>query len=575
MGSRQQTSKWLCTMKGSKPSRPLQKKLIYFTLLSLFISFSVSTLIAYGFIVSGNLTSYSTNGQKQANLIASQIEDAIQASEQIALGLVYNRMIQNLFLDESLLKSLEEHNIIRYVLSDYRNFTDPGNIILFSLEGTPITSSDGYNMQGSIKSLQFFPELAASFGEPVWVGVHKDSNDYVNRGTNVISLLQKVKRLDISDNSKTGTLLGYILINIDIDYFREILVKPQWNEEGGLSLYMDDASLVCETGQSIKRNLLQNSTQIGQYGWTLVGTTPISRAFKDANWLFVVIIAEILIAVILILYASRLSKKIASPLKELEKQMARESLNPSSHSFIDSNIEEINSIQDSYHHTTDRLVQLAQKLAETELMEKDLEVATIQAQLSALQHQINPHFLYNTLDSIHWLAEADNNEDITIMIEKLSDFLRFTARTSGKISIEQEIENIDNYVYIQKIRYGERFNYIKEVEAGLNNVDILPMVIQPLIENAIIHAERENFVPVNIILSITEQENSICIIVKDDGVGMSEDALGTLLENIRMEKVLGLSNVFKRIHLAYGDTSAYSISSKDDEGTTITIMLPL
>jgi sensor histidine kinase YesM len=563
-------------MKNSKPIRPLQKKLIFFTLLSLFISFSISTLIAYGFIISGNLRSYSTNGQKQANLISKQIEDAVQAAEQIALGLVYNRTIQNLFRDESLLNSLEEHNIIRYVLSDYRNFTDPGNITLFSVEGKPITSSDGYDMQASIKSLPFFSSLQASYGEPVWVGVHKDANDYANRNESVISLMQKVRRLDIADNSKTGTLLGYILININIKYFRDILVNAQWSDEGSLSLYMDDSTLACEIGSNPKgRNLLHMSAPIGRYSWTLIGKLPISRAFKDAAWLFWVILVEILVALIFIAYAARLSKKIASPLKELEKQMARENLNPSSHTFIESNIEEINSIQDSYHKTTDRLVQLAQKLKETELMEKDLEVATIQAQLSALQHQINPHFLYNTLDSIHWLAEAENNENITAMVEKLSDFLRFTARTSGRISIEQEIENIDNYVYIQKIRYGERFNYRKEIEGGLYGISILPMIIQPLIENAIIHAEREDMMPVNIVLSISEKEDVLCIVVKDDGIGMREDALETLLENIRTEKVLGLSNVFKRIRLAYGETSSYSISSKENKGTTITIVLPL
>jgi len=563
-------------MKSSKPTKPLQEILISFTLLSLFISFFISTLIAYGFIISGNLNSYSTNGQKQANLISKQIEDAVQAAEQIALGLTYNRTIQNLFRDESLLNSLEEHNIIRYVLSDYRNFTDPGNITLFSVDGKTITSSDGYDMQASIKSLPFFPELQDSYGEPIWVGVHKDINDYANRNENIISLLQKVRRLGIADNSKTGTLLGYIMININIDYFKDILANAQWSEEGSLSLYMDDSTLVCEVGDNPKgKNSLRMAATIGRYSWSLIGTLRISRVFKDATWLFWVILAEILVAIIFIIYASRLSKKIASPLKELEKQMVRENLNPSNHTFLDSNIEEINSIHDSYHQTTDRLVQLAQKLTETELLEKELEVATIQAQLSALQHQINPHFLYNTLDSIHWLAEAENNEDITIMVEKLSDFLRFTARTSGMISIEQEIENIDNYVYIQKIRYGERFNFIKDVEPGLLKVDLLPMIIQPLIENAIIHAEREDMLPVNIVLSISEKADAMCIVVKDDGIGMNEDALETLLENIRTEKVVGLSNVFKRIKLAYGDMSSYSISSKENEGTIITILLPL
>lgn len=563
-------------MRNNKPAKPLQEKLISFTLISLFISFLISTIIAYGFIVTGNLSSYSTNGQKQANLISKQIEDTVQAAEQIALGLAYNRTIQNLFLDESLLNSLEEHNIIRYVLSDYRNFTDPGNITLFSLDRKPITSSDGYDIHVSLDSLPFFPKLQASYGEPVWVGAHKDVNDFANRSEHVISLLQKVRRLDITDTSKTGTLLGYILINININYFKDILVNAQWSEEGSLSLYMDDSTLVCEIGSNPKgKKLLNTSAPIGRFSWTLVGTQPISRAFKDATWLLWVILAEILIALIFIVYASRLSKKIASPLKELEKQMARENLNPSKPTFIESNIAEINSIQDIYHQTTDRLVQLAQKLTETELLEKDLEVATIQAQLSALQHQINPHFIYNTLDSIHWLAEAGKNEDITIMVEKLSDFLRFTAKASGMISIEQEIENIDNYVYIQKIRYGERFNFLKEIENGLYGVSILPMIIQPLIENAIIHAEREDMLPVNIVLSISENAGSMQIVVKDDGIGMNIEALENLLTNIRTEKVLGLSNVFKRIRLAYGDASSYSISSKENQGTKITIVLPL
>lgn len=126
-----------------------------------------------------------------------------------------------------------------------------------------------------------------------------------------------------------------------------------------------------------------------------------------------------------------------------------------------------------------------------------------------------------------------------------------------------------------KIRYGERFNFLKEIETGLYGVSILPMIIQPLIENAIIHAEREDMLPVNIVLSISENVGSMQIVVKDDGIGMNIEALENLLTNIRTEKVLGLSNVFKRIRLAYGDASSYSISSKENQGTIITIVLPL
>lgn len=560
-----------------KISKPLQKKLVLFIVIAFCVSFLLSMVFIYAFVASGSIQNGRKNSQKQLDLIALGIERKLQDAEQVSIGLMFNSTIQSIFLDSHVLHLMSTHNIIKYVLADYKNFTDPGNIILFDQKGNVITASEGYAENANLMNKQYFPEVENSHGEPVWISSHIDADDLRSDRQHVVSLVQKVRRLDLNNNSNTGKFLGYILINIETRYFEAILLNSGWAEEDSAALYMSDGSLVTSIHktETTKPNI-ESMSEIGKYDWILTGSTPFSRILGTSNTFFLlVLLIEAIVTLIIAFIAAKVSNHISYPLRLLEQQMGKETLGYTNHTPEMTGISEIDSIQQSYSEMINRLRVMTAELTESKIMKKQQELETIQAQLLALQHQINPHFLYNTLDSINWMADAEGNEAIVKMVEKLGDFLRFNVKAHGPVSLKSELENVENYVYIQKIRYGNRFEYATEIDQSLLDCQILPLTIQPLVENAILHAESSEKATIYITVIVEKKDKFMQIKVSDDGIGMDNSNLECLRKKIWTGKSVGLSNVYRRILYAFGNTSSFIIDSTLGSGTEVLLSIPI
>jgi len=560
-----------------KTSKPLQKKLVMFIVIALCVSFLLSMVFIYAFVASGSIQNGRKNSQKQLDLIALRIERKLQDTEQVSIGLMFNSTIQNIFLDSKVLHLMSTHNIIKYVLADYRNFTDPGNIILFDQDGNVITASEGYKENANLMEKYYFPDAEISHGEPVWISSHIDADDLRSNGQDVVSLVQKVRRLDLNNNSNTGKLLGYILINIETRNFKAVLKNSGWAEEDSAELYMPDGFLVTSINKTEKsKHYIESMSKIGKYDWILTGSTPFSRILGSSNTFFLlVLLIEVFVTLIIAIIASRISNHISSPLRLLEKQMGKETLGNTTHTPEKTGISEIDSIQQSYSEMINRLRVMTDELTESKVMKKQMELETIQAQLLALQHQINPHFLYNTLDSINWMADAEGNDTIVNIVERLGDFLRFNVRSSGPVSLQKELKNVENYVYIQKIRYGSRFEYATEIDQSLLDYPILPLMIQPLVENAIQHAESSEKATICIKVIGTKKDEFMQIKVTDDGIGMDKSNLESLRKKIWSGESVGLSNVYRRILYAFDKKASFSINSTIGSGTEVLLTIPL
>ncbi len=202
------------------------------------------------------------------------------------------------------------------------------------------------------------------------------------------------------------------------------------------------------------------------------------------------------------------------------------------------------------------------------------------AELELLQSQINPHFLYNTLDTIVWLAEGSDQAKVVSMVESLSDFFR-TSLNEGKdiITIREEMQHVRSYLQIQQVRYQDILEYEIDVPESILNFSIPKISVQPLVENALYHGIKNKRRMGKITVTGEEKEDRILIRVEDNGIGMTKERLEAVTvritdPNLESAEAYGLYNVNERIRLKFGDSYGVSIRSEYEEGTVCEICLP-
>jgi len=195
-----------------------------------------------------------------------------------------------------------------------------------------------------------------------------------------------------------------------------------------------------------------------------------------------------------------------------------------------------------------------------------------------LQSQINPHFLYNTLDTIQWKALEHNAYDVADMINSLSAFFRLSL-SGGKefITVADEIEHVKSYLCIQRIRYRDKVNYEIYVETAVSQYLVPKMIIQPLVENSIYHGLKQKKNSGIIIIKIFSEDNFIIIEVTDDGLSMSDENLKELMNSLSQSietDHYGLYNINERLRLTFKDKYRIEITSNVNSGTTVTLKIP-
>jgi two-component system sensor histidine kinase YesM len=205
------------------------------------------------------------------------------------------------------------------------------------------------------------------------------------------------------------------------------------------------------------------------------------------------------------------------------------------------------------------------------------------AELRALQAQINPHFLYNTLDTIIWMAESKKTDQVVEIVSALSGFFRISlSKGMDWITIAEEAERIRNYLTIQKMRYRDILDYVIEIDERVQQNTILKLILQPLVENALYHGIKNKRQGGTIFVrAMPRGSEEVVLTVEDDGIGFTPDKLAKLqaeLENdsgdIELESGFGIGNVNKRIRLYYGKPYGLSVQSEYNTGTCVTLVIP-
>jgi two-component system sensor histidine kinase YesM len=279
-----------------------------------------------------------------------------------------------------------------------------------------------------------------------------------------------------------------------------------------------------------------------------------------------------------IIAAIAISRSIYIPIKKLHDVTTTITKNDLQALVTHNNGNEITELGINFNIMIGRIRELLDaKVKEQENLKK--------AELKALQAQINPHFLYNTLDTIIWMAEAKKTDQVIEIVRALSSFFRITL-SKGKdwITIREEIELTKSYLTIQKMRYRDILDYQIDVDEKIFDSTILKLTLQPLVENALYHGIKNKRCGGTIIVRAKQKgQNKILLEVEDDGVGFTPYKLGNIRAEMNgdtddvtlKESGIGLENVNKRIKLYYGKQYGLSIYSQYYEGTRIMVTIPM
>lgn len=340
--------------------------------------------------------------------------------------------------------------------------------------------------------------------------------------------------------------------------------------ESSVKAAVSDEKIYDEYMEGMHRKVIVNS--ISYTGWKLVGVMPYSIfTTRMADIKQFVLVVSLLMAMMLELINQVVSVRISSPIMKLNNSVNKYEEGKEPHIYIGGS-EEIRhlgkSIQESYKQNLSLMKRVVWEQNERRKSELDV-----------LQSQINPHFLYNTLDSITWMIEGEKNEEAAFMITQLAKLFRISlSKGHTIISIRDELQHAQSYMNIQKIRYKNKFEVVFDIDPEILDHCVVKLVLQPILENAINYGIREMDGCGIINVCGKKADDRIILSVSDNGMGIPDDEIGFLLKDTnRIRKRgsgVGLVNVNNRIKILFGGQYGLYIESELDEGTTVYINIP-
>ena len=306
-------------------------------------------------------------------------------------------------------------------------------------------------------------------------------------------------------------------------------------------------------------------------GWRVVGVSYVDELITKKVQNVAAILLGLLLFVLFSAICSSLvfSRMISRPVKRLIQAM--EQFEDSASDFTYHAVEgsrEIGELSHSFGHMVVQIQQLMEKVREE-------EITLRKAELRALQAQINPHFLYNTLDAIGWLCEEERTQDAVEMVNALAKLFRISiCKGHEMITVEKELEHARSYLKIEKFRY-KQFTYSFDVDEDCLNYYCNKITLQPIIENAIYHGLDRMVDEGEIRITVHSRGDNLVFTVEDNGIGMTKEQCREILEGSAGDKTgIGIRNVNNRIKIYFGEQYGIRIDSELDEGTTVTIVMP-
>ena len=543
-------------------------------------------------------TSIFENSSEYTHTIIQQmnqnIDSYIDYMENIAYLISSNEDVQDYLFDEKI-DNEGRYRILNQFQTILDSRSDIRNVGIISKNGRMLINdgSKSVNQDLDLNTQEWYatalekpngPILTSSHvqhiisGERPWVitlsrGIRDRSGSGEKEGVFFIDLNYSAIS-ELCDQSTVGTK-GYAFI---LDAKGNIVYHPQqqqlYNElqTENISLIMDtdEDTVLTGTGNDGKLYSISRSEKTG---WTVVDCTNVKELLsKSRQAQSVYVLTAIILVIVALLFSRFMARSITLPIQKLRDSMKKVQEGDFSVSdVVVYSKNEIGSLTKSFDVMTHRIHELMeQNVHEQEEKRK--------SELKALQSQINPHFLYNTLDSIIWMAEGKKNEEVVLMTASLARLLRQSISNEDEVvPIANEVEYARGYLTIQKMRYKDKLEFQIEVDSSILYIPLIKLVLQPIIENAIYHGLKYKESKGLLIVKGFMKDGNAVLQVIDDGVGMDEETLAHIYDKHKVNyhsNGVGVYNVQKRLKLYYGEDYGITYTSELGKGTTATITIP-
>ncbi len=570
---------------------------VAFTLFSLvFIAVVVVEVVSYNLTeetVAANSKSYTLQLMGEAG---QNIDGYITYMKNISSVIMYDHEVESYFADNN---ETEKTKVTGLLDAIKRTRKDINLIALFGLDGKVVSDRNRLDLNPYVKpdSLLWYRAALRANGNPVISPSH------------VQFVLDKQRRWVISLSReiydyRTGSPIAVLLVDLNFSVIRNICANIDLGsrgyvfivDSGGTIIYHPQQQLIYSNlkqerinevltvkgssfaaGSGKDRRIYTISTS-SETGWKIVGVTYVGNLVSDKEFIQIYyLLLGVACFTVVVMLSLLVSFRISRPIRLLTRSMQEvESGN------FDIKVKVASS--DEIGNLAAKFNLMISKIRELMLQNVREHEAKRRAELQALQAQINPHFLYNTLDSVIWMAEAKKHGEVVKMVSSLAKLLRLTISSGNEIvTIREEIDQITNYLIIQKMRYRDKLDYRIDVDENIHHNRILKILLQPLVENSIYHGIKNKKEGGTVQVLGRRVGSRVLIQIVDDGVGADPERMRDILsscsegaeESVDDTNGVGVRNVHERIRLYFGNDYGLVFRPSEGSGTTVDVWLPI
>lgn len=579
-------------MKEKYHDLSLAKKFSLFSIILIVSSIMIFTVVIRWYFEKSVLDITSEGYQQKFDIASESSQDILNDAEKISKVLLTDDSIQNWFLNKSedVAKNLNLRMQAERRL-DYLDALYPdrqySSISVYDSSGNMVNTNTIRAKSGVYQ--QFFDIIRESAEKKRWIDLYQlEIPGYEETGIAYIRYFR---------DYSSGKIMGYIMIEYRSELLMENFTHIKYGENGSYMIADQEGNVKIENDQASTRDIRQEAffqwaqsepgkgkvfrihedrylittDTIPKLGWIMLGITPVAELTSRVGTMSGILYLIGFIAILFCTYFSfRTAHSVTRPLTELAVTMERFGKGELSANVPVVYKDEIGMLSEEFNKMAQQIRELVNQVYQEQKEKRKSELA-------ALQAQINPHFLYNTLSSVSALIRSDCQEEAFTMIHAIGMFYR-TSLSDGKtlIPIEQELTNIENYIQIQKFRYGDKIEYYIDVSAEIRNEWIAKLTLQPLVENSIYHGIKEKRGKGRIEIRGWKEADSVYLSVSDNGVGIPAEKLEHLLDDGKDGKrySYGLYNIQQRLQLYFGKEYGITIKSSPEKGTKTTIRIP-
>lgn len=521
----------------------------------------------------------------------------IRHMEDIALILERDTEIKNYFLKENIEYQEKTHVYPEQKLEKFKTMSstksDIVSIFVFG-ENDLVLADDAYRVKDyvNIKDMNWYKEAIEAKGLPVVSSAH--IQNYLEGNPKWVFSVSAA----IMDH-ENNVPLGVILIDMNYETISDICSQIQLGKRGYVYIANDTGEIIYHPKQQLIYSKLETEDLLGilkqkegsyiskldkrlitvhtlpEIGWKVVGVSYLPDLLVSQRELVIAVVAFTLCCLILAFIVSRIiAKDISRPIQELQDAMLQvEKGNMDVIVEGKSNAQEVVRLSQTFQTMVRRMKNLLEEIHQNQRKLRKTE-------LKVLQAQINPHFLYNALDTIIWLGERGEYERVVLMTSALAKYFRLSlSKGYDIIPIMEEIEHVKNYLVIQKIRYDNKLNYQFDIDSEILGYLTVKIILQPLVENALYHGIKDRDEAGSIRIIGRKIGDVICLIVEDNGVGMTKRQVENILKSNISTSITGsgvaIKNVHERIQIYFGREYGLKYKSELGKGTKVYIYIPI